>query len=722
MDDATDMGGDLGGDDTSADTGGDFGGDLASDEGADLSSDSSGSDVDSDVSPDADSDLSSDMGQDLNSSDTDDSGNDEFDEGSMNDTDSDTETGEDLNAASETDSTESLDSDTDDAPSGDIPDGDENLDNTGEDLNSDADDQPADSDEDTAESTSDEMNEQSGDDTGDGNSAEDLNSDADDQPADSKENTAESASDEMIEHSGDDTGDGNSAEDLNSDADEQPADSKDDTAEPPSDETNEQSGDDTGNGDSAEDLNSDADEQPADSEEDTAEPSSDEMDEQSADDTGDGNSAEDLNPNTDDQPADSKEDTAESASDEMNQQTADDTGDGNSAEDLNPDADDQPADSKEDTAESASDVANDRTGEQTSEVPKDIPNEIPTSSDLVEGQNFHPQKDTASAFEFADQNYSRSSAHWQEAANRHVENLNLEMEDLNKSLPVAKEELDSKYHDVWEYINSNELTAETAATDSHCQELMKNYSTARNSYDHLSSRQRTCMEQIRDISESINPDMKTTFKGMNGTDFNNSYKDYITEKQGNAVDGYGGVCGIDETCSIVNQQTGSDLGEERGVKEYIAQGLCETNGSFGDKGGTSAVERSKFLDSKGLSFQRVDLYNKGAEISLDDIAARFNNGESAGLMLKAQDLSQPELSSRKYDLSKSFIENISRHNANHATTIAGFSYDKSGRATGVWLNDTGGWAGSNRVFIDADKFHQMQSATKGFAVEFSRKR
>ena len=602
MDDATDMGGDLGGDDTSADTGGDFGGDLASDEGADLSSDSSGSDVDSDVSPDADSDLSSDMGQDLNSSDTDDSGNDEFDEGSMNDTDSDTETGEDLNAASETDSTESLDSDTDDAPSGDIPDGDENLDNTGEDLNSDADDQPADSDEDTAESTSDEMNEQSGDDTGDGNSAEDMNSDAEDQPADSKE------------------------------------------------------------------------------------------------------------------------DTAESASDEMNQQTADDTGDGNSAEDLNPDADDQPADSKEDTAESASDVANDRTGEQTSEVPKDIPNEIPTSSDLVEGQNFHPQKDTASAFEFADQNYSRSSAHWQEAANRHVENLNLEMEDLNKSLPVAKEELDSKYHDVWEYINSNELTAETAATDSHCQELMKNYSTARNSYDHLSSRQRTCMEQIRDISESINPDMKTTFKGMNGTDFNNSYKDYITEKQGNAVDGYGGVCGIDETCSIVNQQTGSDLGEERGVKEYIAQGLCETNGSFGDKGGTSAVERSKFLDSKGLSFQRVDLYNKGAEISLDDIAARFNNGESAGLMLKAQDLSQPELSSRKYDLSKSFIENISRHNANHATTIAGFSYDKSGRATGVWLNDTGGWAGSNRVFIDADKFHQMQSATKGFAVEFSRKR
>ena len=346
----------------------------------------------------------------------------------------------------------------------------------------------------------------------------------------------------------------------------------------------------------------------------------------------------------------------------------------------------------------------------------------PDQSDVT-GQNFNPQKDTSDAFRYADAICDRSSPQWQEAANRHLDNLSQEMGEINEQLPTAKEDLESKSRALSDYINENGLTPESAASDSRYQELSKGYSDAQSTLSALENKQRLCALQINDIAPSINPDMRTSFRGMNGADFNSSYNDFITEPQGRAVPGFGGVCGIDETCSIVNQQTGSDLGEADGIKEYTDRGLCATGGSYDSNGGTNAYGRSEFLDSKGLTFDRVEgAYDTGADLSLDDIAQRFNAGESAGMMVKAEDLSQPELASRKFDLSRSFADNKGRFNANHATTVAGFSYGADGKVAGVWLNDTGGWAGSNRVYVDAAKFHQMQGQTRGFAVEFSRKR
>lgn len=62
--------------------------------------------------------------------------------------------------------------------------------------------------------------------------------------------------------------------------------------------------------------------------------------------------------------------------------------------------------------------------------------------------------------------------------------------------------------------------------------------------------------------------MKTTFKGFEGKDFSSAYNNCLTDVQGKAVEGFGGVCGINETCSIVNQQTGSKLTEADGVNAY----------------------------------------------------------------------------------------------------------------------------------------------------------
>ena len=372
-------------------------------------------------------------------------------------------------------------------------------------------------------------------------------------------------------------------------------------------------------------------------------------------------------------------------------------------------------------------------------VAADIPAQVPdtedvasdtdeNNSDIVKGQNLNPQKDIANAFEFADRNYERDTPHWQETANRYLDSLNREMSDINSDLPNEKDRVAAKQKEIFDYlgqIGQKGMTKEEAAKDAHFRDLQEEFSQANDNNKNLVQRQKQCQNKINDIEPFIDPDMKTTFRGMNGADFNDSYKDFITEPQGNAVKGFRGVCGINEGCSIVNQQTGSRLGEADGVKEFISNGWCITDSTEDRNGGTNEIGREKFLESKGLTFVRIEGFKDNqVGFSLDDIARKFNKGESAGLMLRAEDLQQPEIASREFSLSKSLSDNKSRYDANHATTIAGFSYLSNGKVAGVWLNDTGGHTGKgvNRVYIDAAKFDKMQRNTKGFAVEFSRKK
>ena len=59
------------------------------------------------------------------------------------------------------------------------------------------------------------------------------------------------------------------------------------------------------------------------------------------------------------------------------------------------------------------------------------------------------------------------------------------------------------------------------------------------------------------------------------------------------------------------------------------------------------------------------------------------------------------------------------HNhSNHMVTVAGFSIDKSNKITGVWINDTGGFTSSNRVFISAEKFKDMSKNTLNMTAEY----
>ena len=236
-------------------------------------------------------------------------------------------------------------------------------------------------------------------------------------------------------------------------------------------------------------------------------------------------------------------------------------------------------------------------------------------------------------------------------------------------------------------------------------------------------------------------ELHTRFRGMADTAFDISYDPFFTLMQGNSVQGFSGTCGIIASCNMVNQQTGSRLTEADGVAAFTAADICS-----GD-GGTSTENRECFIRSKNLQFEAVeqDWIEENTpglpEQELEEVARRFREGESVMISVMAEDLSQDELFSRDVDpefqmeVLLRILEDPESVPAedqiaafypglrDHMVSVAGFSYAQDGSVTGLWLNDTGGWARliTNRIFLSAEKYNLMKEATRGFSVEFIKK-
>ena len=236
-------------------------------------------------------------------------------------------------------------------------------------------------------------------------------------------------------------------------------------------------------------------------------------------------------------------------------------------------------------------------------------------------------------------------------------------------------------------------------------------------------------------------ELHTRFRGMDDTAFDVSYDPFFTLMQGNSVQGFSGTCGIIASCNMVNQQTGSRLTEADGVAAFTAADICS-----GD-GGTSTENRECFIRSKNLQFEAVeqDWIEENTPglpgQELEEVARRFCEGESVMISVMAEDLSQDELFSRDVDPEfqmevllriledpesvpvEDQIAAFYPGLRNHMVSVAGFSYAQDGSVTGLWLNDTGGWARliTNRIFLSAEKYNLMKEATRGFSVEFIKK-
>ena len=312
-----------------------------------------------------------------------------------------------------------------------------------------------------------------------------------------------------------------------------------------------------------------------------------------------------------------------------------------------------------------------------------------------------PSRDIEKAFLYADRNYPSMSAYWQENAIRYEELL---IEEEKKR--GEKEEL--------------------------CQKMKE--------------KEETLKGKIQPGCRSV---YMGQFKEKTPENFRESYHAFNTVRQGEAILGFGGTCGIVASCNVVNQQTGKRLREEDGVVIFVSANLCYVDKKFkeagyrftddmgwnqrlqiyGNNGGTNFLGRKAFIEANGMKFERItdttfmkkgklfDLMKKKPELTLELMAERFRDGESEILIVKAQDLSQAALSSRERTW-----EEPDPFRVNHATTVAGFSYTEAGEVAGVWLNETGGFADSGRVFISTEKFNEMRMNTKGFSAEFTGKK
>ena len=331
--------------------------------------------------------------------------------------------------------------------------------------------------------------------------------------------------------------------------------------------------------------------------------------------------------------------------------------------------------------------------------------------DMTEGideavrRNVHnpvPEQEMEKAFFYADKNYPVEGAYWQENAIRYQELLAEE---------VKKQEKEPEL----------------------CQKMK---------------------EADESLKEKIQPGRKSFYMGQftekkGAENFRESYDSFNTVRQGAAVAGFGGTCGIVASCNVVNQQTGKRLREEDGVTVFVSANLCYVDKRFkeagyrfaddmgwgqrlqiyGNNGGTNFLGRKAFINANGVAFEQIvdttfmkkgkifALMKKKPEVTLELMAERFHNGESEILILKAQDLKQASLSNRVPSW-----QEPDPFRSNHATTVAGFSYTETGEVAGVWINETGGFADSGRVFISAEKFNEMRMNTKGFSVEFTKKK
>ena len=331
--------------------------------------------------------------------------------------------------------------------------------------------------------------------------------------------------------------------------------------------------------------------------------------------------------------------------------------------------------------------------------------------DMVEGideagrRNVHnpvPEQDIEKAFFYADKNYPVEGAYWQENAIRYQELLT---EEAKK-----QEEKDAL--------------------------------------------RQKMQEKAEALKGKVEPGRKSFYMGHfteeKGTEnFRESYCAFNTVRQGAAVAGFGGTCGIVASCNVVNQQTGKRLREEDGVTVFVSANLCYVDKRFkeagyrfaddmgwgqrlqiyGNNGGTNFLGRKAFINANGVAFEQITdttfmkkgkifaLMKKKPEVTLELMSERFHNGESEILILKAQDLKQASLSNRVPSW-----QEPDPFRSNHATTVAGFAYTETGEVAGVWINETGGFADSGRVFISAEKFNEMRMNTKGFSVEFTKKK
>ncbi|MGQ5426662.1 hypothetical protein ACULPM_06450 [Thermophilibacter sp. ZX-H3] len=352
--------------------------------------------------------------------------------------------------------------------------------------------------------------------------------------------------------------------------------------------------------------------------------------------------------------------------------------------------------------------------------------------DQPEHCNPYPRANIEAAYLVARNNFGSGSPEATEAAWRYADTLERQGAEARD---VAEHARSQREHAEREYYAFCDAHATSALTASERLELER-LGTRRDQTAALEQSAALLGEQVArrraEVTSELDPESRTTFVGIGGaTDFEAAYAPFLTQPQGYEYDDTGGCCGIGTVTGMVNEQTGTRYGWAHGICEFIVQDkasyvpmvqMRECNG------GTSPERRCEMLERHGLEAHNCTFgcFSKSSDVmSLDDLLELRQEGYSVGLALKAQDLLGPTISPRLTSTDGKGWQSSWRRN--HSVTVAGVSVDRSGRPTGVWINDTGGWSRgvglrTNRIFVSRERYEAMVASTENLSVEWARPR
>lgn len=165
--------------------------------------------------------------------------------------------------------------------------------------------------------------------------------------------------------------------------------------------------------------------------------------------------------------------------------------------------------------------------------------------------------------------------------------------------------------------------------------------------------------------------------------------------QGDNPYGYKGTCGL-VSCQDVLGQFGVDVTETDVVGYAIENGLCNSEGNEGDRGGTSVLQQAEILNDYGVP---AHAETNG---TLESLAANVEQGHGVIMEANAGVLWQD---ATYYDQGQ----------PNHAVVVTGVVRDaNSGEIQGFYINDSG--TGKSAQFIDANTMHTAWEEAGGASV------
>lgn len=352
--------------------------------------------------------------------------------------------------------------------------------------------------------------------------------------------------------------------------------------------------------------------------------------------------------------------------------------------------------------------------------------------DQPEHCNPHPRADIEAAYLLSQASFGAGSPEATEAAWRYADTLERQGAEARAAMERARSQRVAAERDYYAFCDAH---ASSALTSDERLELER-LETRRSQAAGLEAQASAVVDRVgrrrEEVTAGLDPAGRTTFVGLSGaTDFEDAYAPFLTHPQGYECDDTGGCCGIGTTMGIVNEQTGSRHGWAYGITEFIVHDKASYTPMVqfrASNGGTSPEDRCAMLERHGLEAHHhtFGCFSSGSDVmSLDDLLELRRKGYSVGLALKAQDLRGATISPRLTSAAGKGWQSSWRRN--HSVAVVGVSVDRSGRATGIWINDTGGWsrgAGfrTNRIFISRERYEAMVAGTENLSVEWARPR